>query len=210
MSARSIITINRQYGSHGREIGRILASRLGVKYYDRELIALAAEESGFSPGMFEKVDEKPCDSLIYSIVMGSYATKGWFFQGDDIFSHDKLFAIQADVIRKVARESCIIVGRCADFLLRDEPGLITVFTHAPIKYRLKNARREHPGISDKDLENMIKRLDKSRANYYSYYTNREWANPSNYHLAIDTSLTGIEGAVKLIMDLKEITEGTER
>jgi len=206
MAAEFIITINRQYGSHGREIGRALANELGVKYYDRELITLASKESGFAQSIFEKADEKPSNSLMYSIVMGSFATKGWFYQNDDIFSNDKLFAIQADVIRKVASDPCVIVGRCADFLLRNEPGLITVFTHAPIEYRIRNARKEHPGASDKDLESMIRRMDKSRANYYNYYTNREWANLSNYHLAFDTSFTGVDGAVKLIRNMKEIRE----
>jgi cytidylate kinase len=203
MSAKFIITINRQYGSHGREIGRKLAEKLDVKYYDKELITLAAKESGYSRSLFENADEKPSNSLLYSLVMGSYAARGWFFQQDDVFSYDKLFSIQADVIRKVAAESCVIVGRCADFLLREEPGLITVFTHSPIEYRLKNARSDHPNISDKDLEALIRRADKSRANYYSYYTSRDWANLFNYNLAIDTSFTGIDGAVDLIINLKE-------
>ena len=206
MAAKFIVTINRQYGSHGREIGRALADELGVKYYDRELITLASNASGFAQSFFENADEKPSNSLMYSLVMGSFATKGWFYQNNDLFSNDKLFAIKAEIIRKVASESCVIVGRCADFLLRDEPGLITVFTHAPIEYRIKNVRKEHPEASDKDLESMIRRMDKNRANYYNYYTSREWANLANYHLVIDTSFTGVDGAVKLILKLKELKE----
>lgn len=204
MAAKFIITINRQYGSKGREIGRKLASELGIKYYDKELIALAAEESGYTQSLFENADEKPSNSLLYSLVMGSYATRGWFYPQEDILSSDHLFAIQADVIRKIALEPCVIVGRCADYLLREEPGLITIFTYAPLAKRIENIRGGHPNISDKDLETILRRNDKSRANYYNYYTSREWTHPLSYNMMIDTSVTGVDGAIKLILDLKDI------
>jgi hypothetical protein len=203
MAAKFIITINRQYGSHGREIGRKVAQELGVKYYDKELISLAAQESGYAQSMFENADEKPSNSLLYSLVMGSYATKGWFYQQNDVFSSDKLFSIQAEVIRSVAVESCVIVGRCADFLLREEPGLITVFTHASMDHRIEAVRPNHPGATEKELANMLKRGDKNRANYYNYYTSREWANLMNYHLVIDTAFTGVDNAVALILELQK-------
>ncbi|MGI6577593.1 MAG: AAA family ATPase [Eubacteriales bacterium] len=206
MADRFIITINRQYGSRGREIGMRLSELLGIKFYDRELIALASKESGYVETVFENADERPSKSLLFSLVMESYASKGWFYQQDDILSNEKLFAIQAEVIRNVAKESCIIVGRCADYILRDEPGLITVFTHAPVKYRIEGLRSENPGLDNKELESRIRRLDKQRANYYSYYTGRDWLSVENYHLAIDTSVTDVEGAVRMILDLKEIQE----
>jgi len=206
MAEKFIITINRQYGSGGREVGMKLSKALGVKFYDKELIALASKESGYVESVFENADERPSKSLLFSLVMDSYASKGWFYQHDDILSNEKLFAIQADVIRNVARESCIIVGRCADYILRDEPGLITVFTHAPMKYRIENLKRDNPGIDKKELENRLRRIDKQRSSYYSYYTGRDWASSENYHLSIDTSVTGIEGAVQMILKLKELKE----
>lgn len=204
MAAKFIITISRQFGSNGRLIGQGVAEKLGIKYYDRDLISLAAKESGYTEKIFENTDEKPSNSLLYSIVMGSYATKGWFYQNEDIYSSDKLFAIQAEVIRKVAAESCVIVGRCADFVLRDEPGLLTVFTHAPFEYRKANVRKENPTLTEKELEQYIRRTDKRRESYYNYYSNREWLNPLNYHLSIDSSAIGVEGAAELIVKMLEI------
>ena len=151
MSNKFVITINRQYGSGGRKLGKLLSEKLGVKFYDRELIALASKESGYVESIFENVDERPSKSLLYSMVMNSYATKGWFYQQDDALSGERLFSIQADVIRNVAEESCIIVGRCANYILREHPGLITVFTHAPIEARIANLRNDNPGLSDKSL-----------------------------------------------------------
>ena len=204
MSNKFVITINRQYGSGGRKLGKHLSEKLGVKFYDRELIALASKESGYVESIFENVDERPSKSLLYSMVMNSYATKGWFYQQDDALSGERLFSIQADVIRNVAEESCIIVGRCANYILREHPGLITVFTHAPIEARIANLRNDNPGLSDKELENNIRRLDKQRKNYYSYYTGNDWTDVDNYHLSINTAATGIEGAAKLILELKNL------
>jgi cytidylate kinase len=206
MAGKFIITINRQYGSRGREIGLQLSRELGVKFYDRELIALASKESGYVETVFENADERPSKSLLFSFVMDSYASKGWFYHHDDILSDEKLFAIQAEVIRNVARESCVIVGRCADYILREDPGLITVFTHAPMKHRIANLRKENPGLEQKELETRIRRVDRQRANYYNYYTGRDWTSAENYHLTIDTSITGIEGAVNTILNFKEIKE----
>lgn len=206
MSKKFIITINRQYGSGGRELGRLLSEKLGVKFYDKELIALASRESGYVESVFENVDERPSRSLLFSLVMNSYASKGWFYQQDDALSGEKLFAIQADVIRDVAKEPCVIVGRCANYILRDDPGLITVFTHASLENRIANLRKDNPDLTDKELENNIRRLDKQRRNYYSYYTGNDWNDADNYHLSINTAVTGLEGASRLILELKEIME----
>lgn len=209
MSNKFVITINRQYGSGGRQLGKLLSEKLGAKFYDRELIALASKESGFVETIFENVDERPSKSLLYSLVLNSYASKGWFYQQDDALSSENLFSIQADVIRNVAEESCIIVGRCADYILREHPGLITVFTHAPLEYRIATIRSESPELSDKELENSIRRIDKQRGSYYSYYTGNDWTDAKNYHLSIDTAATGLEGAAQLILNLKEIMESKQ-
>ncbi len=204
MSTKKLITINRQFGSYGRKIGSMLASQLGIRYYDRDLITLAAQESGFTEQLFENADEKPTNSLLYSIVMGSYINRGWFYQGDNVFSAEKLFSIQADVINKVSKESCVIVGRCADYLLRNDPALVTVFTHAPLPFRMDAVRKERTELSDKELELLINRTDKNRANYYNFYTGKNWKDPQNYNLSIDVEASGIEGSVELITKLLEV------
>lgn len=203
MAAKTIITINRQYGSHGREIGRRVAQELRIPFYDKELIALSSRESGVSQSAFENVDEKPTRSLLYSIVTGASSAQGLYYQQPDALSGDKLFGIQADVIRKVAHESCVIVGRCADYLLRDEPGLISVFLHAPLCNRIENVRADYPNATDKEIEAILRKHDKQRANYYNFYTNQDWNCLFNYDLTINVEAVGQECAVGQIVSLAQ-------
>jgi len=196
--SKYIITINRQYGSGGREVGRRLAEELRIPFYDKELISLAAKESGFTEAVFENADEKPSNSLLYSIVTGSYSPASWLMGTNEILTNDTLYGIQADVIRKIAAESCVIVGRCADFTLRDNPDLFTVFTHAPLEARCAVAIHENPNFNSREAENFVRKMDKTRANYYSYYANRPWDIALNYDLVINTDSLGVEGAVTLI------------
>lgn len=199
-----IITINRQYGSGGREIGQKLSEKLGIGFYDKELISIAAKDSGFAEALFENADEKPSNSLLYSIVSGSYNPRAWFFGGTDILTNDTLFNIQAEVIRKVSAKPCVIVGRCADFILREREDLFTVFTRASQASRIKFVADANPKYSQKECENYIKKMDKSRTNYYSYYTNREWSDALNYDLCINTDKVSIDQSVELIIKALEM------
>jgi len=206
MTGKHIVTINRQFGSRGGEVGTKLAEKLGFEFYDRELIALAAKDSGFTETIFENADEKPSNSLLYSIVTGSYNPRSWFVGNMDMLTNDTLFNIQADAIRSLSDHSCVIVGRCADFILRDVPELFRVFVHAPFEDRVEYARNERPTMSTKELESYIRKQDKSRSSYYSYYANRTWDAASNYDLVIDTGKFGVDGAVDLIIAALKIKD----
>ncbi len=206
MTGKHLVTINRQYGSNGDKVGRILAEKLGFAFYDKELIALAAKDSGFTETIFENADEKPSNSLLYSIVTGSYNPRSWFVGNMDMLTNDTLFNIQADVIRSLSDHSCVIVGRCADFILRDMPELLTVFIHSSFANRVEYARTERPSMTTKELEAYVRKQDKSRTSYYSYYANRPWDVASNYDLVIDIDKFGVDGAVSIITSALEIKD----
>ena len=199
MTGKHIITINRLYGSKGLDVGQLLAKKLNIEFYDKELIALAAKDSGFTESIFESADEKPSNSLLYSIVTGSYNPRSWFVGNMDMLTNDTLFNIQADVIRSLADRSCVIVGRCADFILRDSPELFKVFLHASFESRVAFAAAEHPNFSQRELENFVRKQDKNRSNYYNYYANRSWDTASNYDLVLNTDTFGVDGAADLII-----------
>ena len=143
MSERTIYTIGRQFGSGGRQVGKALAEKLGIPYYDKELLAMAAKDSGFSESLFRNADEKPASSLLYSLVMGNYPMSSGTLGFNEMPLNDQLFLIQSNTIRKVASKgSCIIIGRCADYVLRADPDIISVFIHAPIEARVKSQGEE--------------------------------------------------------------------
>ncbi|MBQ1351571.1 MAG: cytidylate kinase-like family protein [Oscillospiraceae bacterium] len=193
---KAIVTIGRQCGSGGREIGKRLADRLGVPFYDRKLIELAAQESGIDPNVFAHVDETATNSLLYALSMGAFTLNSAGMVESSI--NDKVFFASAEFIRKVAAEgSCVIVGRCADYILREEEALLSVFIHGQQKDRVARIAKElkyEPGKA----EEVVRKLDKQRANYYHYYASRKWGTMTNYALAIDTSILGIDGALDLL------------
>ncbi len=203
MTGKHIITINGLYGSKGLDVGQLRAQKLCIEFYDKELIALAAKDSGFTESIFESADEKPSNSLLYSIVTGSYNPRSWFVGNMDMLTNDTLFNIQADVIRSLSDRSCVIVGRCADFILRDSPELFRVFLHSSFESRVAFAAAEHPNFSQRELENFVRKQDKNRSNYYNYYANRTWDTASNYDIVLSTDTFGVEGAVDLIIDALE-------
>ncbi len=193
-----VITIARQYGSGGKEIGKKLAKELGIRFYDKNLITLAAKESGLSPEFFEKYDEKASNSLLYSLSVGAAATIGnQYGVTQEISMNDKLFLIQNDVIKKVACEPCVIVGRCADYVLNDRSDCIKFFIYADIRKRIKYAADIYKVPKDK-AESVIRRKDKSRSNYYNYYTNQKWGDPVLYNLCINSGELGVSRCVELI------------
>ncbi len=197
MSKKTIITIGRQYGSGGREIGEKLAKELGIPFYDKELLTVAAQKSGMCKEIFETHDEKPTNSLLYSFVMGSYGS-------DSLPLNHKLFLAQFDAIRSIADEgSCVIIGRCADYALEDYPECINIFIHANIKARVERATRLY-GLPKERAEDAVIKIDKKRASYYNFYSSKKWGDINNYHFAIDSSVVGIDNTVKIIKEFIEM------
>lgn len=197
---RFIITIGRQFGSGGRSIGEKLAEKLGVPFYDKELISLAAKESGMSPDVFNEVDEKAANSLLYSLSMGMYNFGSGFSAMGDLPVNDKLYLLQHKIIRKIAEEgSCVIVGRCADYVLRDRDDCVNIFFYADMEFRKQESVKKH-GIDEARAEHIITKTDKNRANYYSFYSGQKWGMTENYDLCIDTSKLTEENIVDLVAE----------
>lgn len=202
MKDRIILTIGREFGSGGRDIGKRLADMFGISYYDKELITLAAQESGLCKEIFEKADEKASDGLAHAFSMGlSYM--GMYTPYSDILSNEGLFKIQSDSIRKLAdTESCVIVGRCADYILRDHPDCLSFFIHDKMENRVQRVVHRQQ-ITVEEARELIAKTDKSRASYYDYYTNKTWGKSSSYNLSIDASVLGIDGTVDFIKSFIE-------
>ena len=190
-----IITIGRQFGSGGKEIGEKVAERLGYAFYDKEILTMAAEESGFSAQAMQHYDEKPTGSLIYSLYMTGAAT------GDSLPLNQQLAFAQFNVIRKAAQaDNCVIMGRCADYVLRDRKNLLTVFLHAPLEYRAKQVM-EAQSIDSKALaEKTVKKHDKSRSDYYNFFTHKKWGDSSSYMLSVDVSTLPADVVAEAIAD----------
>lgn len=190
-----IITIGRQFGSGGREIGEKVAQRLGYAFYDKEILTMAAEESGFSAAAMQHYDEKPTGSLIYSLYMTGAATS------DTLPLNQQLAFAQFNIIRKVAQaDNCVIVGRCADYILREKKNLLTVFLHAPMDYRVKKVMTEQSIDSESLAEKTIKKQDKARADYYNFFTHKKWGDAGSAMMSIDTSILDPDGVAALIAD----------
>ena len=198
-----VITISRQYGSGGREIGKKLAEKLGIPFYDNELITRAAKESGFAEAAFEIAEKKASNSLLYSIAMGmnSYGNQELGFS--HLSLDDRIYLAQSDVIRKVAAEGpCIIVGRCADYILKDMENVVNIFVWADIKFRIERAIRVD-GLAENKAEENILKIDKRRANYYNYHASEKWGRAENYHLSVNSSYAGIDHTVEVIRQFVE-------
>jgi cytidylate kinase len=193
-----VITIARQYGSGGRTIGEMLAKDLGIKYYDKEILQLASDESGINEGLFEKADEKLKNTNLFKIARKAYKGELIPPESDDFTSNDNLFNYQAKIIRKLAEEeSCVIIGRCADYILRDFDHVLSVFVHAPADFCLAEAMKKH-SMSEKEMERFIAKTDKRRAEYYKYYTGREWTDARNYDLCLNCGKLGFERCLEEI------------
>ncbi|MDR2037980.1 MAG: cytidylate kinase-like family protein [Bacteroidales bacterium] len=198
MKKRVIITIGRQFGSGGRAIGQKLSKDMDMAYYDKELLAEAAKESGLANEIFERADEKASDSLAYVFSMG-FPNLGIYTPYPDILSNERLFLYQSDAIRNIVNKggSCVLVGRCADYVLRDHPDLLSFFIHNKPENRIKTIA-ETQNVTMEEAREMMKKTDKSRASYYKYYTDKEWGMASSYHYSIDVSILGIDETVDLI------------
>ena len=197
-----VITVGRQYGSGGREIGTMLAQRLGISYYDDMLLKKAAEESGLCEELFHSFDERP-KSFLYSIALDPYSfslshitPKGSIEQ--------QVYLATYDTIKKLADQGpCVLIGRCADYALKDRDDVVTVFITAPIESRIKRVAQRN-NISEDEAKDRIRKRDKDRASYYNFYSAKEWGDAKSYNLCIDSSLLGIEGTVDLLESMLKI------
>lgn len=194
-----VITIGREYGSKGREIGEKLAAALGINYYDKNLINLAAERSGIKEKVLEKVDETVANPLFTP----------YYPPGIDPGSvNDRLFKMESDIIlEKADTESCVIVGRCANYLLADRPNCLHVYIFEDMEKRIKNIMQSQ-GIEDKDVAaRLVRKNDKSRRSYYQYYTDWKWGGLQGYHILVDSGLMGIDGTVAMLKNVAERMQG---
>ncbi|MBO4423271.1 MAG: cytidylate kinase-like family protein [Clostridia bacterium] len=201
MGYSTVVAIGRQYGSGGREIGELVSEMMGVPFFDRELIAIAAERSGVSRDIYAHIDETATNSLLYALSTGAYTFSSHFTTVSDLPLNDKLYIIQTNLIKDIVAEhgSCVIVGRCADYILKDDPRCASVFIHAPMKDRIKRIM-EKEDLNAAAAESRIIKTDKKRANYYNFYTNREWGDMTHYELCIDSSVLGKQKTAELILD----------
>lgn len=209
MKEKIVITIAREYGSGGRTIGKMLADKLGVHYYDKELIQLASEESGINAELFVKADEQVkskglFDKLTHTVYQGELLSP----KSDDFLSSQNIFNYQAKIIKELAqKETCVIVGRCADFVLKDYDNVLSVFIHAPHEYCMEQAALKHGGMNAREIEKLILKTDKQRADYYKYHTGREWSDARNYDLCLDSSKLGFDRCVKEIISYMNVRFG---
>ncbi len=200
MAGRDIITIGRQFGSGGHEVGRRLAAELGLTLYDKELLKMVAQESNICEQVLEDYDEKPTGSLLYSIVMDIYPSMNYV--GNTL--HQQIYQAQYDTIMKLGQKGgCVIVGRAADYILRDNPRLTSVFIHAKDDFRVQRIMEYEHISKDKALD-MIARADKKRASFYNFQTEKKWGQAASYNLTVDTSALGIDGCVTLIRRYLEL------
>lgn len=199
MEGRTIYTIGRQFGSGGRLIGRMLADKLGIPFYDKELLAIAAKDSGLDEKLFHYTDEKPSSSLLYSLVMGNYNLTSGALGFNEMPLSDQLFLIQSKTIQKVASQgSCVIIGRCADYILRNDEDLVSVFIHSSLSHRVKRATEVYE-VPESKAEDVCLKNDKTRANFYNYYSDQRWGQCRSYDLSLDSGELGFESCVDLII-----------
>ena len=202
----TIITIGREYGSAGREIGYKVADYFGIKLYDKEMLARAAKESGICQELFETHDEKPTSSFLYSLVMDTYSLGYSAGSYADMPINHKVFLAQFDTIKKIASEGpCILVGRCADYALEDFDNVLSVFIHADMNARIRRIARIYD-LTDAKAKERIVKTDKQRASYYNYYSNKKWSDADSYNIGLDSSVLVIDGTAEAIERLVEIKE----
>ncbi len=203
--SNKIYTIGREFGSGGKAVGEKLAERLGIKLYDKELLQQAAKDSGFCEEIFENHDEKPTNSFLYSLVMDTYSVSGYSAAPFlDMPLNHKVFLAQFETIKKIAEtESCVIVGRCADYALADNPDCINIFIHADMDIRVRNICKSL-NVTENKARDIINKTDKQRASYYNYYTSKKWGDSKSYNLSLDAGKIGIDNCVEMILKYREL------
>ncbi len=200
MYMNTIITIGRQFGSGGREIGEMVADHFGIKCYDKELLSRAAKESGFCEEMIQNHDERPTNSFLYNLVMDTYSFGYNSSSFVDMPISHKVFLAQFDTIKNIAQEGpCVIVGRCADYALSDFPNVLNLFITADEECKIKRIKERFEDITTDDkAREMMNKKDKQRQSYYNYYSSKKWGRADSYDLCINSSILGIDGTVKFI------------
>lgn len=197
-----VITISRQFGSGGRTIGKAVAERLGIPYYDKELVDAVAKESGFSHEFIEEIGEYATvtSSFLFNIAVSSHPM-GLI---DTMSVSDKLYVCQTNVIRDLADKGpCVIVGRCADFILKDRPDCLHVFIHADNAHRAARIRERY-GETKQTMEKRLQEKDSKRKVYYKHYTNRNWGEAGNYDVCLDSGTLGVDKCVDIVCDIAEM------
>ena len=203
---KTIITIGREYGRAGHQIGEELAQKLSIPVYDKDLLDHAASDSGICKEIFENQDEKPTSSFLYSLVMDTYSFGYSSNLMNEMPLNQKVFLAQFNTIKKLAAEGpCIFVGRCADYALEGNPDLLSVFVHAPLEMRVRRIAKLYD-LTNNKARDRINKTDKQRASYYNYYTSKKWGSASSYDMTIDSGIFGIDGAIDMIMHAVEVRE----
>jgi cytidylate kinase len=198
-----IVTVSREAYCGGDELAKMLADKAGFKFYDREIISLASQKSGIHEEHFESVEKKPTNSILYSVVMGMYSSRGAYVKLDDVLTDDKIYKVQADIIRDMAAQgNCVFVGRCSDYILRNNEKCFNIFLRGDLDDRVKRAMNEQ-NASEAEAKKIVSRADKKRRSYYNYYTNREWGNINNYDIALNLSKISEKDAVDVILNYLE-------
>ena len=205
-----VITIARGYGSGGKTVGKMLAEDLGIHYYDRELMRLASDNSGINEELFVKADERVKQNPLFKLFKKEYKGEDIKPDSDDYISNDNLFNLQSKVIRDLAEsgENCVIVGRCADYVLKDYDNVIKIYVHASLPDCVKRLQGMMSGTA-KELEKKVITTDKFRADYYRYYTGREWDNAGNYDLCLNSADLGFEKCVEITKAYLKIRLGED-
>ena len=202
---KTVITIARSYGRGGRTLGKLLAEQLGINCYDREILRMASDASGINEALFGQADERLKRSPLFGILKKN-PYKGGVIppENSDFVSDDNLFNYQAKVIKELAaQESCVIIGRCADYVLRDDPDVIKLYFCAPKKDCVARVMNQN-GLSEKEAEKRIEKIDKYRAEYYRYYTGRDWNDARNYNFCLDTTSMSYEKLVEVVTNFIQI------
>lgn len=194
----TVVTIGRQFGSAGREIGKKVAEYFDIKFYDRDLLTRAAKESGFCEEMIQNHDERPTNSFLYNLVMDTYSFGYNNSSFVDMPISHKVFLAQFDTIKKIADEGpCVIVGRCADYALADRNNVVDIFIYGNESCKIKRIMEKYD-LSESKARDMIIKKDKQRQSYYNYYSSKKWGRADSYDLCINSSVLGVDGTAKLI------------
>lgn len=206
MKQLPIITIARQYGSGGRYVGKLLAEQLNIPFYDKEVLTLAAKESGIAESLFARQESQSTTSMLFSLVTGFQNQGNLGAAYMDMPLNHKIFLAQFEAIKKIAAEGpCVIVGRCADYVLAENENAVRCFILADMKARIARAVT-HYGIPGESAESILLKKDKQRASYYDYYAAGKWGDVNNYNLTVDTGAVGVQGAVDVIKAFIEARE----
>ncbi len=200
MAKKIIITIARQYGSGGREIGERIAKALGIPLYDKEIINDAAAKGELNTDVIKNADESAANSLLYTLAMGSNVIGTTMHFGYKMPINDKLFLLQSEVIKEyAAKGSCVVIGRCSDYVLKDEKNVLRLFIYGDIEHRRQRIAERHPELKSSQIIDSINKTDKRRSSYYNFYTGNKWGKYDNYDMAINSSTLGIEGTAQIIV-----------